>query len=160
MKWSFCLERAEQSQTRCDPLLKPCLRLPALGGGGTQWICSILLGQSKNPVRPYACFPHRSTSDYGPCSSQDPELSGPCQRPLCKGLPVLPWPSFSQGQSSKVIPSLGTPAEPKALLIAKQPTGSIEKAGWSQEQGTMCRFPCPSHALQTYFFFQKDSGLG
>ena len=32
--WSFCLERAEQSQTRCDPLLKPCLRLPALGGGG------------------------------------------------------------------------------------------------------------------------------
>lgn len=98
-------------------------------------------------------MPASLTSDYGPCSSQDPELSGPCQRPLCKGLPVLPWSSFSQGQSSKVIPSLGTPAEPKALLIAKQPTGSIEKAGWSQEQGTVCRFPCPSHTLQNYFFF-------
>ena len=99
-------------------------------------------------------MPASLTSDYGPCSSQDPELSGPCQRPLCKGLPVLPWSSFSQGQSSKVIPSLGTPVEPKALLgYTKQPTGSIEKAGWSQEQGTVCRFPCPSHTLQNYFFF-------
>ena len=103
----------------------------------------------------YACFPHRSTSDYGPCSSQDPELSGPCQRPLCKGLPELPWPSFSQGQSSEVIPSLGTPVEPKALLgYTKQPTGSTEEAGWSQNREPCADSHVPAMLSKATFFSQ------
>lgn len=75
VKWSLCLEGAEQKQARRQSPAEALASdsLPQ-GVGRLSLPVPSFLTRARIQLRPHTCCLQESTSGCGPCSSQDPEL--------------------------------------------------------------------------------------